>query len=57
VSLEEDKSRIRKHPEIMAILRSMALNILRVNGIKNIKTALYENSLKLDNILNLKGIF
>ncbi|MDR0607935.1 MAG: hypothetical protein LBG52_06430 [Candidatus Peribacteria bacterium] len=33
-SLEEDKSRIRKNPEIMAILRSMALNILRKNEVK-----------------------
>jgi predicted transposase YbfD/YdcC len=53
VSLEEDKSRIRKNPEIMAILRSIALNILRKNEIKNIKTALYENSLNIQKVITL----
>jgi predicted transposase YbfD/YdcC len=57
VSLEEDRSRIRKNPEIMAILRSMSLNILRANGIRNIKTALYENSLSLETLRYLKWIF
>jgi len=41
----------------MAILRSMALNILRANKIRNIKISLYENSLSLENLRNLKGIF
>ena len=34
VALQEDASRIRKNPGIMARLRSFGLNILRLNGIK-----------------------
>ena len=37
VTFQEDKSRIRKNPFNMAILRSFALNILRHNGAKAYK--------------------
>ncbi len=41
VSCDEDKSRIRDNPGIMARARSFALNILRTNGITNVAQALW----------------
>jgi predicted transposase YbfD/YdcC len=43
--LGEDDSRIRRQPGGFARLRSLALNILRANGISNIRQALYRNAL------------
>jgi len=40
VSCDEDKSRIRDNPGIMARTRSIALNILRKNGVSNVAQAL-----------------
>ncbi len=51
VVLEEDKSRIRMNPGIMARLRSFTLNILRVNSVKNITQELFFNSNSFDNLL------
>lgn len=45
VALQEDASRIRKNPFNLSVLRSLTLNILRVNKVDNIKGELYENSL------------
>ncbi len=45
VALQEDKSRIRVNPGIFAILRSFALNIMRINNVKNISAEIYENAL------------
>jgi predicted transposase YbfD/YdcC len=56
VSMGEDKSRIRTNPHIFAKLRSFALNILRKNKVENVSLELFENSLKLDNVLNYVGI-
>jgi predicted transposase YbfD/YdcC len=53
VTLGEDGSRIRGRPGVMARLRSIALNILRANGIQNIRQALYANALSLDRLLAL----
>lgn len=39
VTLAEDASRIRKNPEIMVKLRSIALNLLRATGATNIRQA------------------
>jgi predicted transposase YbfD/YdcC len=50
-AFQEDASRIRKNPTIMARLRSFGLNILRFNGVTNIAKTLYENSLDLDLVL------
>lgn len=44
----EDKSRIRKNPQNMLILKSIALNALRNSNTQNIRKTLYENSLNLD---------
>lgn len=57
VSLGEDASRIRKNPGIFARLRSMALNLFRKNGVSNVKAALFENALYLDNVLKYEGVF
>jgi len=48
VTLEEDKSRIRKNPGIFAKLRSFVLNILRFNNVKNIRNILYKNTLDVN---------
>jgi predicted transposase YbfD/YdcC len=53
VALGEDGSRIRSSPGVMARLRSVALNILRANGVQNIRQALYANALSLNRLLAL----
>jgi len=53
VTMGEDASRIRQQPGIMARLRSFALNILRANGVRNVRQALYANALSLDRLLAL----
>ena len=56
VSCDEDRSRIRDNPGIMARARSFALNILRHNDITNIAQALWNGALSLDLILAYKAI-
>ena len=56
VSCDEDRSRIRENPGIMARARSFALNILRKNGITNVAQALWNGALSLDHILAYKAI-
>ena len=56
VSCDEDKSRIRNNPGIMARARSFALNIMRKNGISNVAQALWNGALSLDHILAYKAI-
>ena len=56
VSCDEDKSRIRDNPGIMARARSFALNILRNNGVTNVASALWNGALSLDHILAYKAI-
>ena len=56
VSCDEDKSRIRQNPGVMARARSFALNIMRKNGVTNVARALWSGALSLDHILNYKGI-
>ena len=53
MTLGEDASRIRQQPGIMARIRSLALNILRANGVKNVRQAVYANALSLDRLLAL----
>lgn len=50
VTMHEDASRIRINPTIFARLRSLTLNILRVNNVTNICKELYENSLKFERL-------
>jgi predicted transposase YbfD/YdcC len=56
VSMHEDFSRIRKNPENVAILRSFGLNLLRMNGEKNISQALYRNAINVGRVLQYKGV-
>ncbi|MCK5731857.1 MAG: ISAs1 family transposase [Tenericutes bacterium] len=55
-TMNEDGSRIRVKPQNMARFKSFALNIMRFNGVKNIKKELFKNSLKLSNITNYGSI-
>ena len=52
-TLGEDGSQIRNRPDVMARIRSVALNILRANGVQNIRQALYANALSFDRLLAL----
>lgn len=56
VSCDEDRSRIRDNPGIIARARSFALNIIRHNGATNVAQALWRGALKLDLILAYKAI-
>jgi len=56
VTMTEDASRIRKNPGNFARMRSYALNILRINSVKNISSTLYENALDLSVPLNYLGV-
>lgn len=51
VTLQEDGSRIRIKPGNYSRLRSIALNILRANGVTNVRQAIYANALNVMNIL------
>ena len=53
VTLGEDASRIRTKPGMMARIRSIALNVLRANGIQNISMTLYANAVSFDQLLAL----
>ncbi len=53
VTFGEDASRIRTKPGVMARIRSVALNILRANGVQNISLALYANAVSFDQLLAL----
>jgi predicted transposase YbfD/YdcC len=53
VTLGEDASRIRTKPGMMARIRSVALNVLRANGVQNISLALYANAVSFDQLLAL----
>jgi len=53
VTLGEDASRIRARPGVMARIRSVALNILRANGVQNISLALYANAVSFEQLLAL----
>ena len=53
VTLGEDASRTRTRPGVMTRIRSIALNILRANGVRNISLALYTNAVSFDQLLAL----
>jgi predicted transposase YbfD/YdcC len=55
-TLGEDRSRIRCNPDIFALLRSFALNILRFNDESNISDALYRNVLNFDRVWAYRGV-
>ena len=51
VNLSEDRSRIRINPDRMVVLRSMALNLMRANQVKNISQELFLNAMSLEKVL------
>lgn len=57
VSLGEDKSRIRVNPDRFVKLRSIALNIMRLNKVKNVGHEWYENVLSLEKVLTYHHLF
>ncbi len=50
VTLHEDASRIRVQPTVFARLRSLTLNILRANHVKNISQDVYANALNFSRL-------
>ena len=40
-------------PGMMARIRSVALNVLRANGVRNVSLALYTNAVSFDQLLAL----
>jgi predicted transposase YbfD/YdcC len=56
VSMNEDKSRIRKNPQNMARLRSFSLNLMRINGSGNIGRDLFRNALNLERVLEYRTV-
>ena len=56
VALKEDASGQKKKPGVFAKLRSNALNILRVNQVRDISDEIYRNTLNFGNVLNYLGI-
>lgn len=57
ISLNEDKSRIRKNPQVFAILRSFALNVLRNNNVENVGETIYRNALNIRRVFGYKDLF
>jgi len=55
VAMHEDASRVRKSPNILSILRSFALNILRYNKVRNVGGALWRNALNFNRVLAFAG--
>jgi len=47
VAFAEDASRIRKNPDVVARLRSLAYNLIRASGEHNIQNARYRAALDL----------
>jgi len=56
VSMNEDKSRIRINPDRFAKLRSLALNVFRINGIENIKRERFKNSINLNRLFKYRWL-
>ncbi len=56
MTLGEDASRIRHQPGVRARVRSFALNILRADGVENVRQALYTNALSLERLLALGAL-
>ncbi|MDM8544567.1 ISAs1 family transposase [Desulfococcaceae bacterium HSG9] len=56
VTMKEDESRIRTNPHIFEKLRSFAINIFRKNNVKNVSLELFNNCMKLNNVLNYEGV-
>ena len=58
VTFEEDKSRIRtgQGPRMMAILRNLAINLMRSRGVRNIAEKIQQFSWSRQTLLSFLGI-
>ena len=56
-AFKEDQSKIKKRADLMARIRSFALNILRGANVENISQMLYRNSLNFDRLYGYKHVF
>ncbi len=56
MTFAEDASRIRKNPDIVARMRSFAYNLLRSQGIDNMKNARWRAALDLNQVLEITGL-
>lgn len=57
VAFKEDASKIKKCPAKYATMRSIALNVLRFNGVKNICNEIYRNSINFKKLKIYGNIF
>lgn len=55
-TMNEDFSRIRVNPQNIARLRSISLNLMRYNGVRNIRDQAFENALDFEGLLKYKGL-
>ncbi len=53
----EDASRVRKNPNIVARLRSLAYNLLRAGGNENIKNARWRAGLDINQLLKIAELY
>jgi predicted transposase YbfD/YdcC len=51
-TLKEDRSQIKKKPEIMVRLKSFALNLMRNRGVKNIAAEVHKNTLDMKKMVD-----
>ena len=58
ITFDEDKSRIRtgNGPHIMAILRNLAINLLRSRGVKNIAEKIQQFAWSRSTLLRFLGV-
>lgn len=54
VSLGEDRNKSKNNPGMLARMRSFTLNILRNNNKQHIRQTLYENSINIERLMNMK---
>lgn len=59
VTMGEDASQVRTHsaPQVMAALRNVVINILRLNGVTNIAAALRQNAWQQGAALRFLGLY
>ncbi|MHB1421562.1 MAG: ISAs1 family transposase [Bacillota bacterium] len=58
MAFDEDRSQVRTKngPRVMAIIRNLVMNILRMLGVSNITQCLRENALKHSKIFEMLGL-
>lgn len=51
-TLREDRSQIKKKPEVMLRLKSFALNLMRNQDVQNIASEIHKNTLDMEKMLD-----